>query len=195
MSTRFYVGVGVAVFAGNVLYSQLLDTDSQRITTVENAVVHIAEDVQEIKAVVLEQKMDYVRYTAKEFDCLARNIYYEAGIENRVGKLSVAQVTLNRVKTGYWGKNICSVVYAPKQFSWTNIKKRAWIQNKGKNWQESVDVASQVLNYGVRVKTLNNSLYYHADYVKPNWQDHSKRITKVGRHIFYTQAKGTNIKL
>lgn len=194
-STKTYLAIGAAVFAGNVMYAQLFDRDSERISTVEDAVVHIAEDVQELKAVVLEQKQDYVKYTAKEFDCLARNIYYEAGVENRVGKLAVAQVTLNRVKTGYWGKNICSVVYASSQFSWTKIKKRAWIQNKGRAWQESVDVANQVLNYGVRVKTLNTSLFYHADYVKPEWRDHRKVVTKIGRHIFYTQAKGTNIKL
>lgn len=193
MSARLYIGVGVAVFVGNVVYSQL--TNSDRITNVENAVVHIAEDVQEIKAVVLEQKLDYTKYTAKEFDCLTRNIYYEAGVENRIGKLAVAQVTLNRVKTGYWGKDICSVVYAEKQFSWTRIKKRAWLHNKGNHWQESVDVANQVLNYGVRVKTLKTSLFYHADYVNPNWRDNSKLITKVGRHIFYTQAKGSTLKL
>lgn len=190
MSTRLYVGVGAAVFAGNVIYAQLFNNESQRISTVEDAVVHIAEDVQELKAVVLEQKPDYTRYTAKEFDCLARNIYFEAGVEDRVGKLAVAQVTLNRVKTGYWGKNICSVVYASKQFSWTNVKKRAWIQNKGRAWQESVDVANQVLNYGVRVKTLNTSLFYHATYIKdPYWVDKKHFVTRIGNHKFYNLAK------
>ena len=47
-NTKLYVSVGAAVFAGNVIYAQLFDSNSDRITTVEDAVVHIAEDVQEI---------------------------------------------------------------------------------------------------------------------------------------------------
>ena len=87
------------------------------------------------------------------------------------------------------------MVYAKDQFSWTKDKKRAWLQNKGANWEASKVAASQVLSYGVRVKPLKKALFYHADYVNPTWKDNSKRITKVGQHIFYTQAKGSTLSL
>lgn len=193
MNAKFYVAVGAAVFCGNVIYNQIVE--DSRITNVETAVAHIADDVETIKKIVLEQDTNNYRYTAKEFDCLARNIFYEAGTESRVGKLAVAQVTLNRVKSGYWGKNICQVVYAKDQFSWTKVKKRAWSNIKGEHWQESIDVAHQVLNYGIRVKTLKRSLWYHADYVKPNWQDPESQIAKIGKHIYYERAKGTWLKI
>lgn len=191
-TNQWYVAIGVTIFLGNVMYAQYEDS---RITTIENNVEVIHEEIHDIKQVILEQTTTPVKYTQKEFDCLARNIYYEAGVENFVGKVAVAQVTINRVKTGAWGKNICKVVYAKDQFSWTKDKKRAWLQNRGPAWEESKLAASQVLHYGIRVKPLKKALFYHADYVKPHWSDNTKRITKLGQHIFYTQAKDTNIKL
>lgn len=189
-----YLAIGVAVFVANVIYDQ--HTTDKRISSVEHAVIAIAEDVQTIKeAVMVEQDSSTIKYSKREFDCLARNIYYEAGVEDRLGKVAVAQVTLNRLKTGYWGKNICNVVYSPAQFSWTKVKRRAWMPNIGPSWEESKQVASEVLDQGLRIRTLKTSLFYHADYVNPNWRDDTKRVTKVGRHIFYTQAKGSTLKL
>ena len=192
MSARLYIGLGVAVFVGNVMYAQYED---HRISNIESKVADIHEDIKDIKTVILEQSSTPVRYTPREFDCMTRNIYYEAGVENFVGKVAVAQVTLNRLRSGYWGKNICNVVYAKDQFSWTKDKKRAWLQNKGANWEASKVAASQVLSYGVRVKPLKKALFYHADYVNPTWKDNSKRITKVGQHIFYTQAKDSHLSI
>ena len=48
---------------------------------------------------------------------LACIIDWEAGSESYEGKLAVANVVLNRVKSGKWGSSIISVIYAPKQFS------------------------------------------------------------------------------
>ena len=82
----------------------------------EIQVVH--EEVQEVKALVVKTS-ERLRYSTAEEDCLARNIYHEAGVEPTVGKYAVAQVTLNRLKDGRWGRDICSVVYSKAQFSWT----------------------------------------------------------------------------
>jgi spore germination cell wall hydrolase CwlJ-like protein len=189
-----YLAVAAAVFVTQIIYHQW--TTDERLDIIEDAVVAIADDVQSIKqAVVIEQDSTVIKYSKQDFDCLARNIYYEAGIEDRLGKVAVAQVTLNRVKTGYWGKSICKVVYAPAQFSWTKVKRRAWMPNVGPAWEESLEVAAEVLDQGLRIRTLKTSLFYHADYVKPYWKDDTKRVTKVGRHIFYTQAKGSTLKL
>jgi spore germination cell wall hydrolase CwlJ-like protein len=46
----------------------------------------------------------------KDEDCLARNIFYEAGSESEEGKAAVAIVTINRVKDGRFGNSICGVV-------------------------------------------------------------------------------------
>lgn len=62
----------------------------------------------------------------KELECLAKNIYYEAGTEPFEGKVAVAQVTINRTKSKDFPKDICAVVYERNivynkvicQFSW-----------------------------------------------------------------------------
>lgn len=42
--------------------------------------------------------------------CLAKNIYYEAGLETREGMIAVAQVTLNRTEDEKFPKTVCGVV-------------------------------------------------------------------------------------
>jgi len=129
-----------------------------------------------------------IKLTKKELDCLTRNVFYEAGTEEPVGKIAVAQTTLNRVKTGYWGHNVCSVVYAPKQFSWTRDS-RAYTEPKGELWEETKLAVSTVIDNGMRIKQLKTALFYHADYVDPKWRDDTKRIAQYGTHIFYTGGK------
>jgi spore germination cell wall hydrolase CwlJ-like protein len=61
-----------------------------------------------------------------QLDCLARNIYHEAGYEPFEGKVAVAQVTINRAESGKFPSDICQVVYQKNivyekvlcQFSW-----------------------------------------------------------------------------
>lgn len=192
-STRTYLAIGTAVFVGNVAF-HILNGSNDRISNVEYQVAELREEVEEIKQVVLAHNSIRIKYNQKDVECLARNIYWEAGVEDMTGKIAVGNITVNRVKTRYWGKHICDVVYSKDQFSWTKERRRAWVKLKGKTWIESQTAAKAVLD-GIAVKQLDKALYYHADYVTPNWRDHSKKVTKIGKHIFYTQAKGTNIKL
>jgi len=139
------------------------------------------------------QTKDLIKYTAADVECLTKNIYYEAGIEGRTGKYAVAHVTINRVKVGRWGRNICKVVYSPSQFSWT-LKKSLPTPNKNL-WNESQEIAIEALE-GARVRGLSHSLYYHADYIRqPKWADPEEHILTIGRHMFYNRAKnlGTSI--
>ena len=58
----------------------------------------------------------------KQIDCLADNIYHEAGYEPDQGKIAVALVTMNRVQDPRYPKDICSVVKQKVkytcQFTW-----------------------------------------------------------------------------
>lgn len=48
----------------------------------------------------------------RDVECMARNIFYEAGGESREGKIAVAQVTLNRAQDPRFGRSVCEVVRA-----------------------------------------------------------------------------------
>jgi len=127
----------------------------------------------------------------KELDCLTRNIYWEAASEPFEGKVGVAQVTINRMNPGKFADSVCEVVYQKNifyekivcQFSWycENTHKIKPIYKP--LWEESELVAKKVLLENFRLPSLSNALYYHADYVYPNWK--MPKIEKIGRHIFY----------
>jgi spore germination cell wall hydrolase CwlJ-like protein len=173
--------IGVAVTA----LTTILGVQQHQLAT-------ISEDVAEIKQAFITQTTEKVLYSEKDLDCLAKNIYYEAGIESDHGKYAVAQVTLNRLESGRWGNDICSVVYAKAQFSWTLKKKLE--KPSGNAWLDSQWIAHRVL-HGDRVYTLKDAMYYHADYVSPNWRDPVAKIQQIGQHIFYTKAKVTITKI
>ena len=155
---------------------------------------------QEVRMDMLEEKIDdiihvkeHIKYTKNDVECLTKNIYYEARGEDHRGKLAVGNVTVNRLKTGYWGNTICKVVYAKKQFSWTLAKKLP--RPDSKLWAESEEVARKVLA-GHRVRGLTKSLYYHAIYIKdPSWADTKNEVGQIGNHVFYNRAKGSNLAI
>ena len=129
----------------------------------------------------------------KQLDCLAINIYREAGYEPFEGKVAVAQVTLNRVAAGKFGNDVCGVVYQKNvfmekvvcQFSWAcdSVHRNRPINKEAYN--ESYEVAKKVLLEGFRLSILKDALYYHATYVNPKWP--LDKIGQIGQHIFYKQ--------
>ena len=128
----------------------------------------------------------------RQLECLAINIYKEAGYEPFEGKVAVAQVTLNRVTSSNFPNDICQVVYQKNvvyekvvcQFSWYCDRAHKGRPVNPNAYQESMDVAKKVLFEGFRLPGLEQALYYHADYVRPQWRNKEK-ITKIGAHIFY----------
>lgn len=129
----------------------------------------------------------------RQLDCLAKNIYHEAGSEPFEGKVAVAQVTMNRSESGRFPKDICAVVYQKNviyekvvcQFSWyCQNGGKAIIKNKAA-YNESYEVAKKVLLEGFRLDTMKKAMYYHADYVSPGWG--KPVVGKIGRHIFYKE--------
>lgn len=127
----------------------------------------------------------------RQLDCLAQNIYYEAGSESFEGKAAVAQVTLNRVASGKFPNDICKVVYQKNvvidkvvcQFSWYCEQPARKNYVNIARFEESEAVAKKVLLEGFRLDGLKDALYYHADYVTPGWK--LDKVGKIGRHIFY----------
>jgi spore germination cell wall hydrolase CwlJ-like protein len=158
---------------------------------------------QEARMDILEDRLDEIhdviqtrerlKFTKADVDCLTKNIYYEAGVEDTPGKFAVGHVTINRLKSGRWGDTICKVVYARKQFSWTMLKKLP-VPNS-QIWAESQDVAHKILA-GHRVRGLNNSLYYHATYIpNPKWVDPNEEVGRIGNHVFYNSARNRDVRI
>ena len=123
--------------------------------------------------------------TSREIHCLALNIYHEARGEPRTGMVGVGQVTVNRAEAAFRKKtNVCQVVYDPHQFSWSLSPKKRVQQPQGNAWDESLQVARDVAK-GLRVHGLEDSLYYHANWIRPPpWSKRMLQIRSIGQHIF-----------
>lgn len=129
-----------------------------------------------------------------ELTCLATNIYFESG-RSYEEKLAIATVTMNRVVSENYPKNICAVVWQKKpgarkcQFAWTCDGKSDAIANNRK-YAESLAVAKDVLIYDKRSGIITQDvMYFHADYIRPYWSRRMVHVASVGSHLFYRERK------
>ena len=152
-----------------------------------------------LRTTTLADSADVITIKTREtqLDCLAINIYREAGHEPFEGKVAVAQVTMNRVAHPDFPNDICGVVYQKNKFVEKVVCQFSWYcdsthRNRPINkeaYSESYEVAKKVLLEGFRLDVLKPALYYHADYVNPRWN--LDKIGTIGAHIFYKpKSKG-----
>lgn len=124
--------------------------------------------------------------------CLALNMFYEARNENIMGRLMVAEVTLNRVAADNFPDTVCEVVWQNKQFSWTHDglsdepKKLNNVFDR-KAWDEIQLLAMDVMTYPEYALLGSNATHYHTIDVKPYWVEDMDIEGKVGKHLFYTE--------
>ena len=127
----------------------------------------------------------------RQLRCMADNIYYEAGMEPAEGKIAVGQIVMNRVAHPDYPKDPCQVIYQRNVFYSKTVCQFTWYcdGSVGRRpvredlWNESYEAAKMVLLEGFRLPSLQGALFYHADYVNPQWK--KIRVAKIGRHIFY----------
>jgi spore germination cell wall hydrolase CwlJ-like protein len=151
------------------------------LAELKGQILELQQEVQRLGTAVSYRSHEVLKISARERECLTKNIFYEAGVEDHAGKIAVAQVTLNRLRDGRWGNDMCKVVYARSQFSWTSKPVK---EPHGPLWQASILAADRFI-HGERIKHLEHSMHYHADYVKPFWAKPEKQVHRVGQHVFY----------
>ena len=124
--------------------------------------------------------------------CLATAIYFEARGESDTGRIAVAQVVVNRVRSPFYPKNVCDVVYQGAsnrryggcQFSFACDLVADRI-TEPQPWKEALDIAQRVLDAQDWLPELGNATHYHANYVRPRWVRDMVRKDRIGKHIFY----------
>jgi len=116
-----------------------------------------------------------------ELKCLATAVYFESKGEPLEGQLAVAQVILNRVADGRFGRTICSVVKAPKQFSF--VRGGDMPSPRGAaQWDTALAVAVIAASEGW-ADIVPDATHFHATRVNPRWN--LRRVATVGQHVFY----------
>ena len=134
----------------------------------------------------------------KQLACLARNVFYEASGEPMEGQMAVAQVTVNRARSGLFPNDLCAVIAQSTivgsdtrvcQFSWycnSDLNKARVI----KPWEPSYIAAKKVFLDGQKVAKIDKDvMWFHEDSIKVNPRWPHKVATKIGNHVFYKRQK------
>ena len=143
----------------------------------------------------MSQPLPEIVFSAKEQQCLANAIYFEARGESTRGQAAVAQVVLNRVRNPTYPKTICGVVY--QNDSWFNrcqfsfaCDGRKDVITSPSNYRKAQDVALAVTAGKIFIPEVGSSTHYYAQYVSPGWARAMNKMTKIGLHIFYRTKNG-----
>lgn len=132
---------------------------------------------------------------AREQRCLAEAVYFEARSESAEGQAAVAQVVLNRAKSGLYPSSICGVVYQNSnrylscQFTFTCEGKSLRITEPAP-WRDAVRIAREVYEGTTYLAEVGASTHYHARYVRPGWAKRLKKMDTIGQHVFYQLKPG-----
>ena len=136
---------------------------------------------------------------SEELECMSKNIYFEAAMESTAGKLAVAQVTMNRVRSTHYPNTVCKVITQGRhykngfpvkdrcQFSWYCDGKGDEPREESRLWNDTQELAKYVLLRQDELPDITDgALHYHADYITaPRWAGRKHKTAKIDTHIFY----------
>lgn len=133
----------------------------------------------ETKAASIGAQLRSATYaTEEQVILLAALCRHETGVDDYYSSLAVANVVINRIRNGYWGTTIESVIYAPGQFQYVEegILDR-YIDNPGANCiQAARDALAGINNIG-------NYIFFRSE--KTAEYDEYSSWINVGGNVFY----------
>ena len=113
--------------------------------------------------------------------CLAGAIYFESKGEPLAGQLAVAQVVLNRIKSGRYPASVCGVIKQPGQFGFVRGGAIPAIDAGKAAYRTAVAVAKVALAEAWQAPAAG-ALYFNGVHApRPG----GKRIAAIGGHAFY----------
>lgn len=121
--------------------------------------------------------------------CLSTTVYLEARGQSSRGQQAVAEVALRRRDSGLWGRTVCDVVTARKQFAPTLLPGSTRLDNT-QEWARSVTVALEAernwsLPRGQRVEIVPGASHFAATAIaSPSWRT-AYQVATIGDHTFY----------
>ena len=196
----------LALFA--VLWYTTSPTGSATVPSSIMTPVVLTSDHIEIAKPSYFKPLEYnvVKYSDADVNCLAKNIYFEAGVESRAGKLAVANVTINRAIHANYPNTICEVVqegihyYNASKDEHFPVRDRcqfSWYcdglgdnPREGRTWKSAQELAKKVLvnHYDkALIDITDGATHYHANWMEkyPSWSKTKKVMASIDRHIFY----------
>ena len=119
---------------------------------------------------------------ADDLECLATAVYFESKGEPLSGQLAVANVVLNRSRSGRFPTSVCGVVTQRGQFGFVRGGELPDVDTDRRDWKTAVAVAKVAMADAWQAPAPG-ALYFHARRAAPGWN--RARVASIGNHIFY----------
>jgi spore germination cell wall hydrolase CwlJ-like protein len=116
--------------------------------------------------------------------CLAQAVYFEARGEELTGQLAVAQVIINRARSGQFPRDYCGVVSQPGQFSFVRAGRIPAAPAGSASWHRARTIA-RIAEQGLWDSGVGDSLYFHNASVRPSWSRRKASVARIDSHLFY----------
>jgi N-acetylmuramoyl-L-alanine amidase len=117
-----------------------------------------------------------------ESECLARAVYWESKGEPLAGQLAVAEVIINRSRSGRFASTICGVIRQRGQFSFVRRGHIPAAPQGSRDWRTAVAIA-EIARRDLADGGAPRALFFHARRARPGWR--LTRVATVGNHVFY----------
>ena len=116
--------------------------------------------------------------------CYATAVYHEVNTRTLEEKVGVINVIRNRVRSGFWGRDVCSVVYANGQFIGVTDESHPEVNTRA--YLEAKLLVIDTIVHNKYANPVANALYFHDDSIPPKkaWFGKRKK-THIGRMVFY----------
>lgn len=107
--------------------------------------------------------------------CYASAAYHEGSTKNE--RIAIINVIRNRLNTGRWGRNVCSVVYADKQFFGVWDETHEPVNEKA--YLETKLLVLDTIVFHKYSNEIGNALYFHDKSIakKSKWFGHAHKKT------------------
>jgi len=119
-----------------------------------------------------------------DMKCLAQAVYFESRGEPLAGQLAVAEVVINRSKSGYYPADYCSVITQRAQFSFVRRGVIPQADESSLAWRRAKAIA-EIAQQNLWNSEAHDALYFHATYVHPTWARQKTQLAQIDTHIFY----------
>jgi len=143
-----------------------LDTQAPKDQTLEGLVAFHSSDVDQIDP---------------ETECMAKVVHHEAGNQPLQGQLAVAEVIVNRIKSGRFPTTPCAVANQRGQFFQTASYQ---VPRTSERWRTAVAVA-RLAQAGEWAPVAPGALFFHATYSRYDWSHRRTLVTRIADQVFY----------
>lgn len=167
------------------------EEEAERLKKIQEEEAERLEKLKEEERIKKETEVkhrDEVDYTEEELKLLACLVHSEAGDQSYEGKLAVANVVLNRMKSSKYPNTMKDVIYQPGQFSVAksgSLKKQlANYDNYSSKSQKLTIKAAKAALSGEN--NIGDRMYFHAyKMAVQKGYDQKKNAVKLENHLFW----------